>query len=225
MLPLCPREQMVSVARGPVPLRAGNPAVYRYRLRFPHKYLVHEIAWQASPSAKTLYVDYDALVIKRMNNAVDAVDPEHRRLRVVQADMREIDVILESEETRTLIDFTEPVGLLVVATLPFLGPGDDAAGLMARYRHALPVGSYFAASQGTQDGVPDNVLKQCKKVEQLYASSKNPFYYRNRSQFQELFDGWNLVDPGIVWLPEWRAENEPSVDGPGTAALAGVGKK
>jgi hypothetical protein len=160
-----------------------------------------------------------------MNNAVKAVDPEHKRLSVMQADMREIDMILESDEARGLIDFTEPVGLLVVATLPFLGPADNAAGLMARYRDALPAGSFFAASHWTWEGVPDSVLEQSKKAERLYASSKNPGYFRTRSQFQELFDGWNLVEPGIVWLPEWRPENGSTVDGPGTAWLAGVGKK
>jgi hypothetical protein len=191
----------------------------------PHQGLVHEIAWQVSPWAKTLYVDYEPLVVKRMNKVVDAVDPEHKRLGVMQADIRETDLILDSEETRFLIDLTEPVGLLVVATLPFLGPADDAAGLMARYRDALPAGSFFAASHWTWEGVPECVQEQSKKAERLYASSSNPGYFRTRSQFRALFDGWDLVDPGIVWLSEWRAENGPTVDGPGTAWLAGVGRK
>jgi hypothetical protein len=143
----------------------------------------------------------------------------------MQADIREVDVILDSEETRFLIDFTEPVGLLVMSTLHFLGPADGAVGLMARYRDALPAGSFFAASHWTQEGVTDNVLEQCKKAERLMGSSANPLYDRTRSEFQELFAGWDLVYPGIVWLPEWRAEGGSAVDGPGTTMLAGVGKK
>jgi hypothetical protein len=192
----------------------------------PHKDLTHEIAWQVSPWAKTLYVDYEPLVVQRMNNAIDAVDPAHKYLSVMQADIREVDVILGSEETRLLIDFSEPVGLLVMATLHFLGPGDDPVGLMARYRDSLPTGSFFAASHATQDGVPpDSVLDQTEKAGRLWASSRNPAYYRTRSEFRELFDGWDLVDPGIVWVSEWRAGTTPAIDGPETAVLAGVGKK
>jgi hypothetical protein len=234
-------EKVIAVAPYVVPVSRENKAFLSRVVRFlseqgirqfidigcglPHKDLVHEIAWQANPWANTLYVDYDSLVVKRINNAVEAVDPNHKRVAALQADIRDIDTILESDEARSLIDFSKPVGLLVLATLHFLGPGDDVSRLMARYRDALPAGSYFAASHGTQEGVPDSVLEQVNKLERLWGASKNPYYYRTRSEFQELFDGWDLVDPGIVWVPEWRADNRRAVDGPETAGLAGVGKK
>jgi hypothetical protein len=191
----------------------------------PHKKTTHEIAQYFSPWAKVLYVDRDSLVIKRTNAVVDRADPEHKRIGILQAVIRDTATILESEETRLLIDFNEPVALLIVATLHFLGPGDDVSGLLARYRDALPGGSFLAASHWTRDGVPDNVREEGLKGELAYASSRNPVHSRTRSEFHALFAGWDLVAPGIVWAPEWRPNTRNAIDGSETALLVGVGTK
>lgn len=185
---------------------------------------VHEIAWQSSPWAKVLYIDYEPLVVARMTRYIDEVDPEHKRLAVVKADLRDVELVLGSEETRTLINFDEPIGLLVVATLHFLGPADDVPGLLTRYRDALPVGSYFAASHGTRDGIPDDLQDQATALEKFFGVTSTPGYYRTRAEFAALFNGFDLVEPGIVWAPEWHPEDGgPAEDPSRQPTLVGVG--
>lgn len=185
---------------------------------------VHEIAWHDSPWAKVLYVDYEPLVIAGMRRTIDAVDAEHKRLTVVKADVRDVETVLGCEETRTLLDFSEPIGLLMVAVLHFLGPGDDVSGLLARYREALSAGSYLVASHVTRDGISADLQEQATALVRFYGTTSTPGYYRTRAEFTALFDGFDLVDPGVVWAPEWH----PDGDGPGEdpsrqPTLVGVG--
>lgn len=191
---------------------------------FPNAETVHDIAWQASPWAKILYADYDPLVFARMKHCIDDVDPEHKRLEVLKADVRDVDTILGSEQSRMLLDFTEPIGLLIVATLHFLLPGDDVTGMLGRYRDALPSGSYFAASHMTMEGVPYDIQNQAAPLKRLYHTTTTPGCYRTREEFTALFDGFDLVEPGVVWAPEWRPDNGSPAELPSsTVTLVGVG--
>lgn len=185
---------------------------------------VHEIAWHDSPWAKVLYIDYEPLVIAGMTRCIDEVDPEHKRLAVLKADLRDVDVVLGCAESRALIDFDEPIGLLMVAALHFLGPGDDAGGVLARYRDALPVGSYLAASHVTTDGIPSDLQDQATALVKHFGTTSTPGYYRTRGEFTALFDGFELVDPGVVWAPEWHPEGGEPVEEPyRQPTLVGVG--
>lgn len=185
---------------------------------------VHEIAWQESPWAKVVYIDYEPLVVERMRRCIDEVDPEHKRLAVVKADLRDVGVVLGSEESRLLLDFNEPIGLLMVAALHFLGPGDAVECLVARYRDALPPGSYLAASHITRDGISDDLQKQATALVKFYGNTSTPGYYRTRAEFTALFDGFDLVEPGVVWAPEWHPDGSGPIEAPNSQpTLVGVG--
>ena len=106
---------------------------------------VHEIAQAIAPDARVVYVDNDAMVVTHSrallagNNTV-----------AIQADLREPDRILGHPEVRELIDFHQPIALLLMAILHFIPDDEDPLGIVARFRDALPTGSYLAISHGTQ---------------------------------------------------------------------------
>ncbi|GAA4836052.1 SAM-dependent methyltransferase [Saccharopolyspora rosea] len=186
---------------------------------------VHEVAQQANPRARTVYVDHEPVAVRHAAAILDSADPDRTRTDVLQADLRDPDGILGSPVTRSLIDFSRPVGLLIVATMHFIGPGDRPVELMARYRDALPSGSFLAMSHLTVDGVTAEMLEQGRILEQLYANTPNPGYFRDRAEFAALLDGYELVEPGLVWVPEWRPDQQESIEPAASATLAAVGRK
>jgi hypothetical protein len=49
----------------------------------------------------------------------------------------------------------------------------------------------------------------------------------SREQITDFFDGFTLLDPGLVWLPQWRPDSPDDVpeDPAALWAVAGVGKR
>lgn len=186
---------------------------------------VHEIALQRNPDARTVYVDFEPVAVQHARAILDGSDPQRVRTDILQADMRDYSTILDSPITRGLIDFSRPVGLLIVATMHFLGPGDDATTLMKHYHDALVPGSYLVMSHLTADGVPEHMLAKAIELERLYARTPTPGYERSRIEFTALFDGFDLVEPGVVWAPEWHPESEYNGAPAETATVVGVGTK
>jgi S-adenosyl methyltransferase len=160
---------------------------------------VHETVAQALPdgSGRVLYVDHDPVAVAHSELILGA---DHPGVRVLQADLRQPQVILESAQRRELIDLSRPVGVLMVAVLHFVSEDDDPEGVIGQFEAAVAPGSFLVISHGTAEKQP----QQAAKVAQLYRSSADQATYRTRSRVRELVDGWDLVEPGLVWVPEWR---------------------
>lgn len=186
---------------------------------------VHEIAQQRNPDARTVYVDYEPVAVEHSRAILDESDPRREWTNMLQADMRDYAAILDSPITRDLIDFGRPVGLLIVAAMHFVGPGDDPATLMAHYRDALAPGSCLVMSHLTHDGVPEHMRRKAIEVEKLYAQTPTPGYSRTRAEFTALFAGFQLVEPGVVWAPDWRPQRQYDAEPAETATVVGVGRK
>lgn len=186
---------------------------------------VHEIAQARDPRAHTVYVDYEQVAVSHARLILDEHDPQRRRTDVLRADFRDPAAVLGSPQVTTLLDFTKPVGLLVVALLPFIGPGDDPAGVLARYAEPLASGSALAMTHGTFDGLPEHLMAPAKKILDDYGTTANPVFGRTRAEFVALFDGFELADPGVVPAPLWRPDG-PTIEDPSQIGLlAGVGIK
>ena len=185
---------------------------------------VHEIAQAIAPDARVVYVDNDAMVVTHAR-ALLAGD----NTVVIQADLREPDVILGNPEVRELIDFNQPIALLLMAILHFIPDDEDPLGIVARFRDALPSGSYLAISHGTRD-IPvrpdmsaEEMTEMGRRAEQLYQLTMASFVTRTRAQVERFFDGLELVDPGLVEIQVWRPDNRSSML-PG-GFYGGVGRK
>jgi S-adenosyl methyltransferase len=234
-------EQLLAIAPVARDVAEDNRAFLRRAVRFltreagirqfmdlgsglPTQGNVHEIAQAIIPDARVVYVDNDAMVVTH-GRALLAAD----NTVVIQADLREPDDILEHPEVRELIDFNEPIALLLTAILHFIPDEEDPLGIVARFRDALPSGSYLAISHGTRD-VParpdmsaDEMADMGERVERLYQLTTASLVTRTRAQVERFFDGLELVDPGLVEIQRWRPDERGSTL-PG-GFYGGVGRK
>jgi hypothetical protein len=173
---------------------------------------VHEIAQAIAPETRVVYVDNDAMVVTH-SRALLAGD----NTIAIQADLREPEAILGHPEVRKLIEFDQPVALLLVAILHFIPDEQDPFGVVARFRDGLPPGSYLAISHGTRD-VPvrpdmsaEEMAEMGTRVERLYEQTTTFMVTRTRAQVERFFDGFDLLDPGVVEIQRWRPDDPTSV--------------
>ncbi len=178
---------------------------------------VHEIAQAITPDARVVYVDNDPIVVVHS----DALLAGHNTT-AIKADLREPNVILEHPEVREVIDLDQPVAVLLVAVLHFLQDADDPVGVVARLRDAMAAGSYLAISHGTSD-LPRAQPQVAAKVLRAYQRTSAPVVLRSRAQIERFFDGFELVDPGLVQIQGWRPDGPvPDVAG---GIYGGVARK
>ncbi|NBE94231.1 SAM-dependent methyltransferase [Nonomuraea sp. KC401] len=173
---------------------------------------VHEIAQASAPGTRVVYVDNDPIVLVH-GHALLAVDDT---TTVVEADLREPEVILDHPEVRKLIDFGEPVGLLMLAILHHLTDAANPAGIVARMLARLPPGSHLAVSHFCNPGqAHPEVSRQAYQAEKLFNEHLGAGRWRTREEILTYFDGLEVLEPGLVPLPEWRPD-------PGDQAELGI---
>ncbi|MEU0564282.1 SAM-dependent methyltransferase [Nonomuraea sp. NPDC005983] len=182
---------------------------------------VHEVARAVAPDSRVVYVDRDPVVLVHAR----ALLAEDDTTRVVQGDLRKPEEILKNPDLLDFIDFTKPVGVLLVAIMHFISKSDDPHRIVATLREAMAPGSFLVMSHGTSDARADAV----RKGTEVYRASTSPLSLRSRQQVEELFEHFDLVDPGVVWLPEWRPDQADTIDfvnGPESSLiLCGVARK
>ncbi|MFI1561749.1 SAM-dependent methyltransferase [Streptomyces sp. NPDC020490] len=181
---------------------------------------VHEVAQAASPGARVVYVDKDPVAVAHSASLL-ADNPD---ADIVDADIRRPDEVLSSPQLHKLIDFEQPVAVLMVAILHFITPEEDPAGIVAGFRDALPGDSWLALSHATNQDRPDTAAA----VGRLYRSrATSPVTARSHEEILGLFTGFDLVDPGLVHVPVWRPDPHDRVpDNPSEYwVYAGVGRK
>ena len=162
---------------------------------------VHEVAQSAAPQARVVYVDNDPIVLTHAHALLKGT-PEGLTA-YVRSDLREPERILNDPVTREVLDFDQPIALMLVAILHFIVDADDPRAILRTLVDALPSGSYLVASHITDDHDPKGIIQ----AQDLYRASGVPAQARSKEEFTELvFDGLELVDPGVELVSEWRAE-------------------
>jgi SAM-dependent methyltransferase len=182
---------------------------------------VHEVAQRANPGARIAYVDVDPVAIAHSKALLAGND----NTAIIGADLREPEKILTAGATRNLIDFTQPVGLLLVAVLHFIDDAEDPWRIVAMLRDALPPGSYLAVGHATSEGNPA-VAQAFEKVYNRSVSTQ--VHVRSREEILRFFDGFELLDPGLVYIPEWRLDSPAEAPGDSSkfwGELVGVARK
>lgn len=165
----------------------------------------HEIAQQVIPDARVVYVDNDPVVLAH-GRAILASDDN---TSVATADMHRPEEVLRHPETTRLIDFTQPVGILMIAMVHFLTL-EERSSVMRRLYDALAPGSHLTATHVTTDGKPADAVAQ---IEAVYATTPTPIYFRDREQIAAFFDGYELVEPGLVTPDAWHIDpDDPAPD-------------
>jgi hypothetical protein len=140
---------------------------------------------------------------------------------VVRADLRHVDSLLAHPGIKGVLDFGRPIGVLLVAVLHFIKDQQDPAGIVETLRRAMPSGSYFVISHGTQDFSPARATAAVQGYEEATA----PFVLRSRERIERFFDGLDMAEPGVVQLPFWRPEGDIEGDPAKIWLYGGVGRK
>jgi SAM-dependent methyltransferase len=180
---------------------------------------VHEVAQAAAPGARVVYADIDPVAVAH-SRAMLVGNPG---AGVLQADVREPEKILGSPEVRRFIDLGQPVGLLLVAVLHFVSDPDDPWQIVARFRDALAPGSYVIITHALREGAVDAAVAEDAYQRKVDARVS----LRSRPEIERFFDGFDLVQPGLVYLPQWRPDAAADVPAdPGRIWwVIGVGRK
>jgi hypothetical protein len=170
----------------------------------------HEVALEAAADSRTLYVDYDPMVITQ-GRALLAGSPPGSAAYIL-GDLRDPAAILR--EAAGVLDLGQPTALLLAGILGHIESDDEAKTLVDALMAGLPSGSYFLMYDGsdTQDDI-----REAARIWNLQANPK--YHLRSPERIAALFDGLDLVDPGVVSVTRWRSdEDAPEVEQIGALA-------
>jgi hypothetical protein len=182
---------------------------------------VHEIAQSAAPEARVVYVDNDPVVTAHSRALLEG----NPLTAVVQADMRETDELLADKALNELVDLGAPVGVLLVSVLHVIPEDDVAARIVDRVREAIAPGSYIVIAHAVSDLRPETTEKLAALYQdKTQVSGPRRANLRTKSEVEAYFDGLELVDPGVVYVPEWRPDGPRDDDTP-VWSVGGVGRK
>ncbi|WP_298563897.1 SAM-dependent methyltransferase [Streptomyces luteogriseus] len=181
---------------------------------------VHEVAQAARPGARVVYVDHDPVAVAHSQAVLEGNDDAG----VVAADLRKPQEILRSPEVERLIDLNQPVALLLVAILHFVDDDDDPHGAVAELREALAPGSLLVLTHASYEGIPLPPERAGGAVD-VYEDIRNPLIMRSRDEIARFFEGYDMVEPGLVAMPHWRPDTTPEDEDPyAFSGFAGVGR-
>lgn len=176
---------------------------------------VHQIVQRVDPRAHVVYVDNEPVAYRYSRSLLEDVSGTV----VLPVDLRHARRVLDHPDTRRLIDLDQPVAVVMCAVLHFIMSDKEVSGLVAAYRDATVAGSYLAISHTCNPHDP-----KFAEIEQRYKSTTMPFRNRTIEEVGSLFAGYQLLEPGVVPVSDWRPDpgpdpNRPSLD----VVIGGVG--
>jgi S-adenosyl methyltransferase len=177
----------------------------------------HEIARELNPGALVAYVDNDPIVLT--HGRAQLVDDA--ATTVVMADVRHPDTILNSPAITAFLDFSRPIGLLLNGVIHHLGDDEDPHGVVTKLTSALAAGSYLQLTHFS------TAAPAAAALERVLMRSVGSGRMRSREEITAFFDGLELVNPGVVFLPEWRPDRpvDYPLDLGGQLLLGGMASK
>jgi hypothetical protein len=182
---------------------------------------VHEVAQEASPDARVMYVDIDPIAVQQSRSLL-AGNPY---ARVIEGDLRDPDGILNHPEVLGLIDFNRPVAVLTVAVLHFVPDSAGPAAIVDRLGKAIVPGSYLVLSHVGPDDSPAGRAAQ-ETARRLYERTPTPVVIRDPAGIGAIIgNSFEIVEPGVVAATAWQPDPDEAGDPPQPAALVAVARK
>ncbi|WP_410810401.1 SAM-dependent methyltransferase [Micromonospora sp. 067-2] len=180
----------------------------------PTQGTVHEVVQAVAPDARVVYVDYDEVAVAYARQLLAGAPGT----AVIQGDLRRPDELLAHPDVRGMLDLDRPVAVLLLAVLHFVSDEADPWAAIARLRDASAPGSHLVLSHLTLDGIAPELAERGQAV---YRASSAPLVPRTHAETLRFFDGYDLVEPGLVATTRWRPDGDPeAVESHG---YAGVG--
>lgn len=186
-------------------------------------------------TAKVIYVDNEPVAVAHSQILLEQRGDRDRHV-AINADLRAPQRLWQDVLDTGLLDLSEPIALLLIAVLHVQQRDEHGRDIgdeiVAHYRELLPRDSYLAISHATTDGVPAHISDNLAQLESLYDNAGSPVIWRSYQQIADLFGDFELLDPGLTWIPSWHPEETGSTVQPPTfrdpsesIIYAGVGRK
>ncbi|MER7129839.1 SAM-dependent methyltransferase [Streptosporangium saharense] len=183
---------------------------------------VHEIAHAVAPEARVVYVDNDPMVVVHGQ----ALLQDDRLTVVVEADLRDPGTLLTHPGLTKMINPDEPVAILLLGVLQDIQDDSQVTQIIDHLRKAIPPGSYLAISHPVADLRPEATARLAAFYQSEGAvSGPHRSGLRSKAEVERYFDGLDLVEPGVVYIPQWRPEGEPAHRPDAIWVVGGIGRK
>ncbi|HVB43896.1 MAG TPA: SAM-dependent methyltransferase [Streptosporangiaceae bacterium] len=179
---------------------------------------VHQIVQQYAPGARVVYIDNDPFVVQHGQSLLSG----QAGISIASGDLRHPDQLLGNPILRELIDLNKPVGLCMTLVLHFIPESEGAHEIVGCLLEALCPGSCIVISHVTDEGREARALSD---ITDTYNQATAPLVMRSRDEISSFFNGTDLINPGLVFLSQWRPSSESYTDGGTRWAYAGVGRK
>ncbi|MBC7270249.1 MAG: SAM-dependent methyltransferase, partial [Streptomyces sp.] len=176
---------------------------------------LHQVAQQVAPDARVVYCDNDPIVLAHAAALLRSTP--QGMTEYLQADVRDPAAIIDG--AKKVLDLDRPVALSLIALLHFVSDADGAHELVNRLLAELPSGSYLMMTHATGDFTPEESAAATEKLK----AAGITLALRSRTEFAHFFDGLELVDPGVVVVPDWHPELGEPVPGQGDGVIPGYG--
>ncbi len=176
----------------------------------------HEVAQSVDPECRVVYVDNDPIVLVHARALLTSASGG---VSYLDADVRDTGKILAA--AARLLDFSEPVGVMLIAILHCVPDDDEPSGIVSTLLNAVPPGSHLAITHPAIDQVPEH---SAQAEESLTRAMGQKVTFRSHAEVSRFFEGLKLVEPGVVAVQEWRPDSDLDGAGP-TAMWGGVGVK
>jgi S-adenosyl methyltransferase len=181
---------------------------------------VHEVAQEAAPGTRVVYVDNDPIVLAHARALLTSQDAGETAF--IMADLREPKSILDHPTLAATLDLSQPVAVMLVAVLMYFRDTDDPNPfeMVATLMEPMPSGSYLAVTHPTPDFNPEETAHAVAAAE----AAGITLVPRGRAEIARFFGGLDVVDPGVAPVLSWRPDEPP--DDPRSAYYwAGVARK
>jgi SAM-dependent methyltransferase len=183
---------------------------------------VHQLAQGVAPDAHVVYVDNDPVVASHGRALLAS---GNHRVAMVLGDLREPDTILDHPDVRAVLEEARPIAVLCTSTLHFISDAERPREFIARYRDRLAPGSCLVITHGSVVPPQEDPEGDTDKATSIYSRASAQLHARPVQEIARFFDGFELVEPGLVWMPEWRPEPGTTPAGRWKSLRAGVGRK
>jgi hypothetical protein len=177
----------------------------------------HEVAQAEAPETRVVYVDYDPVVLLHARALLTS--DVSGTIDYIHADVRDPGSLLR-EASRTL-DFSRPVAVMLIALMHLIVDADDPYGIVQTFKTAVPSGSYLALSQVASDIEPEQMAEAAQRYNRLAYETQR---HRTHAEVSRFFEGFELLEPGVVVVPKWRPASEVEA-GTHSGMWGGVARK
>ena len=195
---------------------AGISQFFDIGTGLPTRGNVHEIARKVNPDARVVYVDNDENVVTHARALLE----KDSGVLAVEGDLRYPRELMGRKEVRRLMDFSQPVAVLLVAVLHFLGDSESQWQAVSAITSRVAPGSYLVISHVTGDNLAPQAVERARDI---YAGALVQGTARRRSEIFRFFTGTDLIDPGLVDVAAWRSGREDAARP--VLFWAGIGRK